>query len=74
LRGIIDEIFAIDPDILCIIEAPVSLPDLQAWVQSPKGLNNRYQVARIPGTDDILQQNPENPRQALQKLYAMQAI
>jgi hypothetical protein len=72
LRGIIDEIFAVDPDILCIIEGPGSLPDLQAWAQSPKGLNNRYQVARIPGTDDILKKNPENPRQSLQKLYAMQ--
>jgi hypothetical protein len=72
LRGIADEIASIDPDILCIIEGPGNLPDLQAWVQSPEGLANRYHVATIAGTDEILQQNPANPRQALQKLYAMQ--
>jgi hypothetical protein len=72
LRGIIDEITAINPDILCIIEGPGSLPDLQTWVKSPDGLYNRYHVATIPGTDEILGQNPENPRQPLQKLYAMQ--
>ena len=72
LHGTIDEITAMDPDILCIIEGPGSLPDLKAWVKSPEGLDNRYQVATISGTDKILEQNPEIPRQALQKLYAMQ--
>ena len=72
MRGIIDEITSMDPDILCIIEGPGNLPHLQAWVQSPHGLGNRYHVATIPGTEEILQENPENPRQALQKLYAMQ--
>jgi hypothetical protein len=72
LRGIIDEIITINPDILCIIEGPGNLQDLQAWVKLPEGLNNRYHVATIPGTDEILGQNPPNSRQALQKLYAMQ--
>jgi hypothetical protein len=71
-RGIIDEIASINPDILCIIEGPGNLQHLKAWVQSPDGLDKRYHVATIPGTDEILGQNPENPRQALQNLYAMQ--
>ncbi len=72
LRGIIEEITSMNPDILCIIEGPGNLSDLQTWVKSPDGLDNRYHVATIPGTDEILRENPENPRQALQKLYAMQ--
>ena len=72
LQGIVDEITALAPDILCIQEGPGNLPDLLAWASSPNGLQGRYQVATIPGTEAILQQNPSNPRQALQGLYAMQ--
>ncbi len=74
LRAIVAEITAIDPDILCIVEGPGRLPDLLAWVeaQAPDGLDGRYRVATIPGTEAILARNPPNPRQALQQLYAMQ--
>lgn len=70
-QGIIDEITEIDPDILCMVEGPGNLPDLINWVQSPNGLNGRYFVATIPGTDTILATNPANPRSALQSLYGM---
>lgn len=72
LQGIVDEITAIDPDILCLQEGPGNLPDLLAWASSPGGLQGRYRVATIPATEAILQQEPANPRRALQKLYAMQ--
>lgn len=71
LRAIAEEIGEIDPDILCLIEAPGGLPDLRAWVASEEGLRGRYQVPTIPGTDQILAQNPTNPRAALSDLYAM---
>jgi endonuclease/exonuclease/phosphatase family metal-dependent hydrolase len=70
-QGIIDEITQIDPDILCVVEGPGNLKDLMDWVESPNGLNGSYRVATIPGTEEILQGNPANPRSALQSLYAM---
>ena len=48
---------------------PGNLPDVQAWVRLPNGLNNGYHVATIRGTDVILQQNSPKPRQALQKRW-----
>jgi endonuclease/exonuclease/phosphatase family metal-dependent hydrolase len=72
LQAIAQEITEIAPDILCLVEGPGNLPDLRAWVKSPQGLQGRYHVATIPGTDDILAGNPADPRQALQELYAMQ--
>ena len=72
LEGISEEIKEIDPDILCIVEAPGNLSDLVTWVQSPNGLDGKYHVVTIPGTQKILEQNPANPREALQDLYAMQ--
>lgn len=72
LQGIAQEITEIAPDILCLVEGPGNLPDLRDWVKSPQGLQGRYHVAAIPGTDEILASNPANPRQALQTLYAMQ--
>jgi hypothetical protein len=72
LNGIVDEITEIDPDILCIVEGPPDLPALRDWVASPEGLGGRYHVATIPGTDEILDHNPADPRAALQDLYSMQ--
>jgi len=72
LQGIAQEITEIAPDILCLVEGPGNLPDLRDWVKSPQGLQGRYHVPTIPGTDEILAPNPPNPRQALQALYAMQ--
>ena len=72
LGGIAEEITAIGPDILCVVEGPGNLVELLTWVQSPEGLGGGYQVATIPGTKEILDQNPANPRKALQELYAMQ--
>jgi hypothetical protein len=72
LRGVVEEIRELDPDILCINEAPGNLAHLLEWVSSPEGLGGRYHVPTIPGTDEILQQNPADPRKALQQLYAMQ--
>ena len=71
LRAVAGEIREIDPDVICLVEAPASLPNLRAWVQSPDGLAGKYQVPVIPGTDAALQLN-QDPRRALQKLYAMQ--
>ncbi|MFH0759854.1 MAG: endonuclease/exonuclease/phosphatase family protein [Bacteroidota bacterium] len=70
-QGIINEITEIDPDILCMVEGPGNLQDLINWVQSPNGLNGKYHVAIIPGTMEILANNPPDPRAALQSLYAM---
>lgn len=72
LQGIVDEITALDPDVLCLQEGPGNLSDLQAWANAPDGLQGRYRVATIPGTEAILDEDPPNPRQALQGLYAMQ--
>ena len=72
LDAIAAEIEAINPDILCIVEAPGNLPALRDWIQSNSGLADRYRVATIPGTQDILDQNPANPRKALQRRYGMQ--
>lgn len=70
-QGIIDEITEIDPDILCMVEGPGNLQDLINWAASPSGLDNRYHVPTIPGTLEILDGNPPNPRSALQGLYGM---
>jgi hypothetical protein len=72
LRAVVEEIGDIDPDVLCLVEAPGSLPDLRAWVASDQGLGGRYRVPVIPGTDELLAQDPPNPRAALKDLYAMQ--
>jgi endonuclease/exonuclease/phosphatase family metal-dependent hydrolase len=72
LEAVKNEIAQLDPDILCIVEGPGSLPDLRTWVNAQDGLGGQYQVATIPGTEAILQQNPPDPRAALQNLYAMQ--
>lgn len=72
LQAVATEIRDINPDVLCVVEGPGSLPELRAWVKSPEGLDGAYQVPVIPGTDAILAQNPADPRAALQDLYAMQ--
>jgi hypothetical protein len=69
--AVVQEIDEIAPDVLCLVEAPGDLATLRAWVASASGLNARYHVATIPGTDAILQQGPANVRAALQDLYAM---
>ena len=74
LKYISDEIRLIDPDILCIIEAPGDLVGLQKWIDLPKnqgGLDGAYKIPTIAGTDDILVTNPPNVRKALQGLYDM---
>lgn len=70
--AIADEVLQIDADILCIIEGPGDLTLLQAFVDDPNGLNGKYKIPVIPGTDDLLSLDPQNPRKALSKLYNMQ--
>lgn len=72
LKGIVEEIKELAPDILCIIEGPGNLLDLMNWVDSEQGLQGRYRVATIPGTQEIIDQGPDDPREALKDLYAMQ--
>ena len=71
-QAIVDEITQIDPDILCIVEGPGDLTLLQAFVDDPNGLNGRYQIPVIPGTANLLNPAPANPRDALSDLYQMQ--
>lgn len=74
MAAIVGEIRAIDPDVLCIVEGPGSLPDLRAWVAAPApaGLGGGWRVAVIPGTEAALEADPDRPRRALASLYAMQ--
>lgn len=75
LLNISKEIKQIDPDILCIIEAPGDLVALRDWVALPSadgGLDAAYQIATIEGTEQILSSNPSNVRDALSDLYAME--
>jgi endonuclease/exonuclease/phosphatase family metal-dependent hydrolase len=73
LRGVRDEILEIDPDVLCMVEAPGNLTALREWVASAEdGLGGRYQVATIPGTEEALAANPNDARAALRDLYAME--
>lgn len=74
LSAIATEILEVDPDVLCLIEAPADLAALRAWVASADGLGGRYRVPDIPGTDAILDSNPANPRGALKNLYAMRGV
>jgi endonuclease/exonuclease/phosphatase family metal-dependent hydrolase len=75
LKRISLEILEIDPDILCILEAPPNPLDIQKWLDLPipsGGLNGLYKVIMIPGTEAIIKANPNNPRKAIQQLYAME--
>ena len=72
-RAIAQEIAQINPDILCMVEGPGNLLQLQDWVQDvTDGLGGAYQIPLIPGTQEILSTNPTHPRAALQALYQMQ--
>ncbi len=74
LTYISDEIIRIDPDVLCLIEAPGDLVALRNWINLPiaqGGLNGAYTIATINGTDTILNNNPANIRDALKDLYSM---
>lgn len=74
LKNISDEILQINPDILCVVEAPGDLVALRNWADLPiasGGLGAKYKIPTIEGTDDILNADPDDPRDALQDLYAM---
>ena len=73
-QAIVREINDMDPDVLCLIEAPGDVRSLINWVNAPApdGLNGRYEVPLVPGTHAILANGPANVRAALQGLYAMQ--
>lgn len=70
--AIVEEITRIDPDVLCIVEGPGDLTLLQRFVDAADGLNGRYLIPVIEGTDGILAQAPANVREALSDLYQMQ--
>lgn len=72
--AIVREINDIDADVICLIEAPGDLTDLINWVNqaAPDGLGGRYSVPVIEGTQDILNNGPNDVRGALKDLYAMQ--
>lgn len=75
LKNISNEILNINPDVLCVTEAPGDLTKLREWIDLPikdGGLNGIYTIPTIDGTDDILNENPLDVRNALKKLYAMQ--
>jgi exonuclease III len=75
LLSISDQIFQMDSDILCILEAPGDILLMQNWINLPReagGLNGTYKIAVIPGTQEVLDANPTNVRKALQSLYLMQ--
>jgi exonuclease III len=75
LMAISNQIIQMDPDILCVLEAPGDVRMVQEWVDLPSangGLDGLYNIALIPGTREILDSNPSNVRRSLQNLYAMQ--
>jgi len=71
-QAIASEITQIDPDILCIIEGPGDLTLLQDFVNDSSGLNGNYQIPVINGTNNIIDSNPQDVRDALSDLYQMQ--
>jgi hypothetical protein len=74
LMSISSQIFEMDPDILCILEAPGDLLLMQDWVNRSAGeggLSGAYTIAVIPGTEQILSTSPTDVRKALQNLYGM---
>lgn len=74
LSLIAQEITQINPDVLCIIEAPGDPSLIQNWIDLPfgnGGLGGEYVVATIEGTHDLIKSKPNNPRGAIQSLYAM---
>lgn len=72
--AIVRQINDMDPDVLCIIEAPGDVTSLIDWVNAPgpDGLGGRYVVPLVEGTEDILNTDPADVRDALKSLYAMQ--
>ncbi|MDP2162585.1 MAG: hypothetical protein Q8K02_19040 [Flavobacterium sp.] len=75
LQRISLQITEMDPDVLCLIEAPGNPLLIQEWVDKPTaegGLNGAYQVAMIEGTAELLAAHPSNPREAIKKLYGME--
>jgi hypothetical protein len=74
LRLISREIRQIDPDILCIIEAPGDPILIDSWIQTPAengGLDGKYRIAMIEGTETAISNSPFNARKSLQNLYGM---
>lgn len=69
-QRIVEEIRVVDPDILCIVEASPDILHMRDFAAT--ALSSDYVLPVIPGTDNALAQNPEQPRKALQGLYAMQ--
>lgn len=75
LKNISNEILNINPDVLCLIEAPGNLIKLRKWINLPTkdgGLDGIYTISTIDGTEEILNNNPSDVRNALKNLYAMQ--
>lgn len=74
LQNISKEILDINPDVLCINEAPGNLVQMREWINLPiadGGLNGIYTIPTIEGTDQILNDSPADVRDALKKLYGM---
>ena len=68
------EITQINPDVLCIVEAPGDPTLIQKWIDLPLdkgGLDGEYIIATIDGTTDLISSKPNDPRGAIQSLYAM---
>lgn len=70
LDGIVEEILEIDPDILCLQEASGNIEHMRTFAAGPLG--GAYRLIEIPGTAAALATDPNDPRGALQDLYAMQ--
>lgn len=68
--GIVQEIFEIDPDVLCIVEGPGNIEHLRAFAAN--ALGGAYVPVVLAGTDAALAAHPGDPRGALQSLYGMQ--
>lgn len=68
-QKIVEEIRAIDPGILCIVEASPDIVHMRDFAAS--ALGGDYMLPVIPGTDAALAQNPHDPPAALRQLYRM---
>lgn len=68
-QKIVEEIRAIDPDILCVVEASPDIVHMRDFAAS--ALGGDYVLPAILGTDAALAQNPHDPPAALRQLYRM---
>jgi hypothetical protein len=73
LDAIRQEIREVDPDVLCLVEAPWSPSLLMRWLKdASSGLGEEWVLPLIDGTDTFLDPAGQDNHSGLKQLYAMQ--